>query len=784
MTGASRIIKIRKKGSDTPAEDELVPTDMVDEAPEEAAPATLEPMPEPEPDIEMADLIDDDVPHSRGVAARLMAALAIIVALGWLGSMVALVGPQNLVGMAPVALAQLVAALCVPPALIGVIWLIVQRNSRAEAHRFADVARTMRQETEALERAMATISAQIDAKRTELAQQTNALIAMGEQAQQRLTAISDGMAHEVRSADEQARRLTDGITAAQASLSVLLSSLPRALGEAADMAKTIEGTGLSASAQTAALSAQLTALAERGREADTIAGDAAQKLAAHIVRMEATSETAAQRLEQVTGEMTKAVDGLLDRTAGAVDEARKGIAAQGDAMAAMVDANQAHLKRASTEAIEALAERITAIESAITRIGDQISTQRDAGAAMLNSIDSDFNAVAARISRFHSEGLEQTQHLAASISALGETTQAMTDALHSGDDMARKVISTAEDLLTSLDAAAREMDETLPEALARLDGRIGESRKVVAAAKPELLALVTAAESTHDAIEAIAQVLNTQRATLDQMTTSLNDALARGEEKANAVSDAMNETIARTADFTEAAAPRLVEALMRVRETASTAADRARETLETVIPEAAQSLELASAQSVRRAVGTTVETQIAELIQATDAAVAAAARASERLTQQMMTIAETTGLVESRIEEARAEREASEKESFGRRASLLIEALNSASIDIAKTFSSDVSDSAWAAYLKGDRGVFTRRAVRLLDAGEARDVARLYDEEPGFREQVNRYIHDFEAMLRAILAQRDGSPIGVTLLSSDMGKLYVALAQAIERLRS
>ena len=40
-----------------------------------------------------------------------------------------------------------------------------------------------------------------------------------------------------------------------------------------------------------------------------------------------------------------------------------------------------------------------------------------------------------------------------------------------------------------------------------------------------------------------------------------------------------------------------------------------------------------------------------------------------------------------------------------------------------------------------------------------------------------------EAMLRTILTQRDSSPLGVTLLSSDMGKLYVALAQAIERLR-
>ena len=115
--------------------------------------------------------------------------------------------------------------------------------------------------------------------------------------------------------------------------------------------------------------------------------------------------------------------------------------------------------------------------------------------------------------------------------------------------------------------------------------------------------------------------------------------------------------------------------------------------------------------------------------------------------------------------------------------SLLIESLNSASIDITKAFAPDVSDSAWAAYLKGDRGVFTRRAVRLLDGGDAREIARLYDDDSRFREQVNRYIHDFEGMLRQVLAQRDGSPLGVTLLSSDMGKLYVALAQAIERLR-
>ena len=90
----------------------------------------------------------------------------------------------------------------------------------------------------------------------------------------------------------------------------------------------------------------------------------------------------------------------------------------------------------------------------------------------------------------------------------------------------------------------------------------------------------------------------------------------------------------------------------------------------------------------------------------------------------------------------------------------------------------------WAAYLRGDRGIFTRRAVALLDGGEVRAITQHYEADRGFRENVNHYIHDFEAMLRSLLSTRDGNALGVTLLSSDMGKLYVALAQAIERLRA
>jgi hypothetical protein len=52
-----------------------------------------------------------------------------------------------------------------------------------------------------------------------------------------------------------------------------------------------------------------------------------------------------------------------------------------------------------------------------------------------------------------------------------------------------------------------------------------------------------------------------------------------------------------------------------------------------------------------------------------------------------------------------------------------------------------------------------------------------------FQRSVNRYVHDFESMLRRALSERDGGMIAVTFMSSDMGKLYAALAQAIERRR-
>ena len=162
-------------------------------------------------------------------------------------------------------------------------------------------------------------------------------------------------------------------------------------------------------------------------------------------------------------------------------------------------------------------------------------------------------------------------------------------------------------------------------------------------------------------------------------------------------------------------------------------------------------------------------------------AIEAARGATEKLAAQMLSIGQTAGALEAYMNEMTEDERGIASEEFTRRVTYLMEAMNSAAIDVEKILSDEVDEKSWAAYLKGERGVFTRKAVKLLSSSEARAIGQHYADDAEFQQSVNRYVHDFEAMLRRVLAERDGEVMAVTLMSSDMGKLYAALAQAVDR---
>src|SRR5204862_333916 len=117
------------------------------------------------------------------------------------------------------------------PVLAGIVWLLTLRTSAAEARRFGLTARAMRAEAASLERTVATLSATIETNRAQLAEQTQALAALGDSATTRLAAIGNSLSGEVAQADTHARALSDTTRIAQINLETLIAGLPRARDE-------------------------------------------------------------------------------------------------------------------------------------------------------------------------------------------------------------------------------------------------------------------------------------------------------------------------------------------------------------------------------------------------------------------------------------------------------------------------------------------------------------------------------------------------------------------------
>ena len=581
-----------------------------------------------------------------------------------------------------------------------------------------------------------------------------------------------------------AQILQSASQAARGDMTALLADLPRAHAQTVAMTTALGEAGLLAHERAGALDSQIATLVARGREADEIAGGAAQKLAAHLARVEGVSESAGAQLSAAAETMTLAIDAALGRAATAGGAARQAMDAQAAAMIALVDQSEAALTRTGGAASEAIAQRVADLKERLETLGSMLADHEVTSTKLLYGISSGIDAVDERFAAIDVSASARHQQLTTTLGNLATQAQSLTMSLDTGGLSAETMISKTETLMTALDATTREIEETLPNAFGRLDSRIEASRAKIAEVAPEVARIEREASAALDRLLAAEKLLTDQRTALDALGTALDARLKASAAAASDLVAAVEGADARANAIAQGAGTTLVEAMVRVREAAQTAADRAREALAAVVPDSADRLSIAVKKALGEAVTGQVEAHIGELAATAERAVGSANAASDRLVRQMLTIAETSALVESRIAEARTEIDEANRDNFSRRVALLIESLNSTAIDVTKIMSNDVTDSAWNAYLKGDRGVFTRRAVRLLDTGEAREIVRHYNDDPEFREQVNRYVHDFEGMLRNVLATRTGSPLGVTLLSSDMGKLYVALAQAIERLRS
>ena len=437
------------------------------------------------------------------------------------------------------------------------------------------------------------------------------------------------------------------------------------------------------------------------------------------------------------------------------------------------------------------AEFIAQLSGQLAGLDDQIDQRRKAHDDHGRKLVAQSETVSIQLEHFSRKlddiaalSIDAESRVSASLAGLEAKLTSSRDALAGTDTAIAELTDGSVRLLELIQASVQHSTNDLPQAMGVSEAKLGTIETRVSALKVGLSEAENSGKAVADYVaqgsggltEALRQIelLNAkvsedgsrQAATLEAMSTSLSKVRsesfalaeqAQGELKRaiDELNQAARDSVAGIGTMSAAAVSELAA---KIGDESGAAIDKA---MRARAAEASSQLEQAAVQA----------SNISR-----DAAVA--------LRDQLAKVSELTGHLEQRVAHARSRAEEQVDNDFARRVALITESLNSNAIDLAKAMDNDVTDVAWGAYLKGDRGIFTRRAVRLLDAGEAKSIAQLYEDDMGFRDHVSRYIHDFEAMLRQLLSTRDGHALGVTLLSSDMGKLYVALAQAIERLRN
>lgn len=769
MTGGNKIVGLWRDQSAEPVD---------------AAPGRSVPVGE---DVLLLDETSYDDETDEPASARwpvFARATLIIGSLAWSGFFAWLVfaraQPLPTVEAIPALLTQFAA----PLILMALTYILIMRNSHAESARFADSAQMMRSESAALEMQIARMRQALNASWKELRAESALVENFG------ATAVSNVLAATSKLSSEVASLTTQASLAERSSATLLshISALTETMPGIDDQATRISDRILD---MCATLADRLEALEARLERANTLSADtrteilaATKSLTAQLTQIQSATKGASDEINGMADMAGNRIDIALDHARVAFDSTRNGLDAQAEAIGLMADRSRSQIEAIGSETVATFEQHAGTLEARLQAMAELIAAQGNMAAGISIDLRQQLDGLGQGFADLEKDGLARNERLTAAITTLTNEAERMDKALGSGNATAEQLIGKSEALLLALDSGVREIDETLPLAIERLDGRVTETRKLLTSATPEVEKLEAISQSVVGQIEEADTMLRAQTRMLSEWLESTQTGLGANTEAVEQLHAAIQTTDADAIKLAESAGPKLVAALLRVRETAEQASERAREALNRTIPEAADALGQASEKAIEHAIADKVAVQMERISAVAEAAVKAAHQASDRLMRQLLTIADTSANIEKRVAEADQAAEDRDRDHYARRAALLIESLNSTAIDVTKILSHEVSDSSWSAYLKGDRGVFTRRAVKLLDAGEVRQVVAYYDDDPEFREHVNRYIHDFEAMLRGILSARDGSALGVTLLSSDMGKLYVALAQAIERLRS
>jgi ABC-type transporter Mla subunit MlaD len=723
--------------------------------------------------------------EARGAGGRqvLGAALSILASLWLAFTAWSAGGVLSGQALTSAAFAQWVAVAAGPLALLGLAWLIFGRTRRKETERFTQSVVAMRSEARSLEALLEVMAQRLTDSRSELTMITQHLMQLGDEATGKL----GGITREFDSSSERlvhhGQLLDRAAEGARNDIAVLLGDLPHAEATARAAAEQIRAVGSEAAARASQFREQVHQLGERTGETDRLIATASERLATRLAEIDAAATSAVTRVGEAETGYAGVLDVLLERTSATLAEIRTGIDAQSAAVSALVAQAAAGIGKAGALSAESLSSNVHQANSALETLAGRVAAQETASQRMITEIERGLALIDQRFAELASNGDQRANHFLDSLTRARSELEGLASQASSQEDAIGALADRTAGIRQTMERLASEIREDVGVALGEAQGGADRLAAAAQAAKPEIGWMRDAAVEASDRLAGTTGEIGEQQDRLAALLATVDQGVGDSSAKLAALSSAIAGAQAEAGSLTAETGPALVAALVQVREAAAHAAQRARESIEQVIPESAGKLSEQTRAALERVIRESIEERLQAVETVAARAVDSARAASDRLTAQMLTLGQSAAALEHHMTETHEAQREQDSEAFARRVSLLIDSMHSAAIDVGKILSDEIDDKAWDSYLKGNRGVFTRRAVRLMDGGETRPIAAHYDTDMEFQRSVNRYVHDFETMLRRVLAEREGGMIAVTLMSSDMGKLYAALGQAIDRRR-
>ena len=415
-------------------------------------------------------------------------------------------------------------------------------------------------------------------------------------------------------------------------------------------------------------------------------------------------------------------------------------------------------------------DRMNAAAATMHDIGRQITVYGALSGQTKTLIETDLAALDRQLRAAQGDQEARVADMSGQIGALRSTIDDLVPPI----DLARRMVGDIEAQVSHADDAATTFGKRLDRQLEDAAAGFASMHERGAALLGEAAALRAETDAGGVAFDAVAARFAGERAAFVTATESLGSEI----DRIRAVLSAID---ADTAQVAAGTATDLGQTFARARQLADANAAALREMLAAVVADTERTLDETGSAAAARSFGEPIRRELATIVDATDRTGTVAEAAALRVAGQAKALGLTIDAVSEKVAEIETRLDVRARDTLSARSSRLIDMLNAASVDIARLLAVEGGDPAWDRYRKGDRGVFARHTAKLADRGINEKIARHFAHDPAFTDEASHYLDTFEKLSRRLESDPEGDNLLSTIVTSDLGKLYVVIARATGR---